>query len=213
MNSNENRFDPEQEEFIARLARVPAIEVSIDPQLVFYKAGFAAAEAEQKVQMRRIGILMSAASFIGLCVVATFAYQAGAAMAPQAIASTSVPSDKHSSHASNTESRVVIDHASSTEASSLEATDVEQPTDGGHWSSDWGLSQRRAASSGLWSDLGDQRPMSLVGLGAPRPAQWKSIKFGTPNQSSQPSESVDSARHDTRPPLHPRDWKSLLPAL
>ncbi|MGN6137055.1 MAG: hypothetical protein ACTHOU_21435 [Aureliella sp.] len=75
-----------QDEFAAKLARVSAARVRLDPQVVFYRAGYEAAMAENRRRLRRVGSLTAAASLAGLCLVATLAYRAGNAAATQALA-------------------------------------------------------------------------------------------------------------------------------
>lgn len=80
MNDNDpdaTRFDPERVEFIARLTQMSAASVPLDPQVVFYQAGFAAAMSQNRTRLVRIGGMAAAASLAGLCLVGSLAYRAG----------------------------------------------------------------------------------------------------------------------------------------
>ena len=219
MKMNKDEFDPENEEFIAKLARLAPAAPRLDPHIVFYQAGLAAGEARQRLRLRRIGSCAVAASLISVCVAATLAYRAGSAAAAHDMAGYI----KQSAISRNAQH--VVQHDTPSHSQQLANELREQPINGPalvaakpdlpepapavSWWSLWLPSEMERAPRNYDLLLETGRPIALVGLSS----------FSQGGSLAQPTSLLDQgAESDTiapgiRPPdpLHPGDWKSLLP--
>jgi hypothetical protein len=221
MDTNEKKFDPEHEEFIARLTRVPAASVPLDPQVVFYQAGYAAARAQNRIQLWRMGTIATAASMAGLCLVAALAYRAGSNIASRSRDSqVSVAANVSDESLDSTQSTQTQSNSSSNSPDAivpdtivLGATSEDFELSNSWWAA-WLPTELRPIAYTNRELLQSEERISLIGLSSQRKQLINSRDTGSgPSETRSEIDVSHPLRFSSPAPLHPHDWKSLLPTL
>lgn len=232
----DQEFDPENEKFIAKLARASAAELPLDPHVVFYQAGYAAAQAQFRIRLWRMGSVATAASLAALCFVATLAYRAGSTGSSSILTSQKSPvvqannelvdrqlinkkpvEGSRSSEAQSdlTNASPAVENRSPNQSSSTgsSALAVDVVASDSWWAL-WVPSEFQPISRSGNTPFQNDESISFAGL--------DSFSNQTLDLRARGAKALDASTQDgtveatsfiSAPRLNPRDWKSLLPML